>query len=480
MRQLRLWFGLLLLVTILGSSTLSGVAAAPTPSGRITYQGANNTLRVVGADGQGERTIATRGGIATPRWSPDGKFLVYSDELPSDPYRGQLVITDLATGTNRVLVAPESRDPELELYWSYLQPRWSPDGTSIVYIRSAGSRITAIMRVSVTGGTPELLFNGTSSTRFDLSPTTGKFVLSDDAFAEEPVQGSRLVLISPDGYLERVLLPRTGVYYFQPTWLPDGSGIVVRKQAARNSTTATLELINPADGTAKTITTVPAGSSFSFSPDLAWIAIAAGDSKQIQLFARDTLTPGPVIGLGTAPHWEPQAQTRTFPETGFTVGGRFLAYWNANGGLPIYGYPLTNEISERLEDGNTYTVQYFERARFEYHPEMSDPRYQVLLGQFGRRIHPADPPVAPLAGATHYPETGHNLGGRFADYWQAHGGLPQFGYPISEEFTETLEDGKPYLVQYFERARFEYHPENTDPQYQVLLGQFGRRILSQR
>jgi hypothetical protein len=38
-----------------------------------------------------------------------------------------------------------------------------------------------------------------------------------------------------------------------------------------------------------------------------------------------------------------------------------------------------------LEDGNVYTVQYFERARFEYHPENAPP-YDVLLGQFGRQI----------------------------------------------------------------------------------------------
>ena len=59
----------------------------------------------------------------------------------------------------------------------------------------------------------------------------------------------------------------------------------------------------------------------------------------------------------------------------------------------------------------------------------------------------------------------------------SNGGLPQFGYPLSEELTETLEDGKPYTVQYFERARFEYHPENPAP-YDVLLGQFGRRIVA--
>ena len=38
-----------------------------------------------------------------------------------------------------------------------------------------------------------------------------------------------------------------------------------------------------------------------------------------------------------------------------------------------------------MEDGNTYTVQYFERARFEAHPENAAP-HDVLLGQFGRRI----------------------------------------------------------------------------------------------
>ncbi len=62
----------------------------------------------------------------------------------------------------------------------------------------------------------------------------------------------------------------------------------------------------------------------------------------------------------------------------------------------------------------------------------------------------------------------------------ANGDLAQFGYPLTEEITERLEDGNDYRVQYFERARFEHHPENPDPQYQVLLGQFGRHILNQR
>lgn len=169
------------------------------------------------------------------------------------------------------------------------------------------------------------------------------------------------------------------------------------------------------------------------------------------------------------------APEHCFSETSFCVRGPFLRYWQAHGGLAINGYPISNEFTQVLEDGNAYTVQYFERVRMEYHPNNAPP-FDVLLGQFGRRLHPADPPAPQMAGATYFPETGHNVRTSFLHYWQRNGGLAQFGYPLSEEFTETLEDGQPYVVQYFERARFEHHPENPAP-FDVLLGLFGRRIL---
>lgn len=94
-----------------------------------------------------------------------------------------------------------------------------------------------------------------------------------------------------------------------------------------------------------------------------------------------------------------------FAETGFCVRGRFLAYWQGSGGLAQYGYSLTGEQPELLEDGRTYTAQYFERARLESHPENPYP-YRILLGRFGRRIlagavEPPDsqPPAAGVCGA---------------------------------------------------------------------------------
>ncbi|MDQ2785171.1 MAG: DUF4397 domain-containing protein [Chloroflexota bacterium] len=77
-----------------------------------------------------------------------------------------------------------------------------------------------------------------------------------------------------------------------------------------------------------------------------------------------------------------------------------------------------------------------------------------------------------------YAATGHTLGGVFKTYWDSHGGLAQFGYPITEEYQEvSLTDGKTYTTQYFERARFEQHPENKGTPYEVLQGLLGREMF---
>lgn len=83
------------------------------------------------------------------------------------------------------------------------------------------------------------------------------------------------------------------------------------------------------------------------------------------------------------------------------------------------------------------------------------------------------PPSQPTGNCQSFPQTGFSVCGKFLQYWQQHGGLAQQGYPISQEFVETSDlNGKPYVVQYFERAVFESHPENAAPN-DVLLSQLG-------
>ncbi len=71
-----------------------------------------------------------------------------------------------------------------------------------------------------------------------------------------------------------------------------------------------------------------------------------------------------------------------FPQTGHSIRLGFRAFWLANGGLQIFGYPLSEEFTEiSADDGRPYTVQYFERAKFEYHPET--PKKAIQLARLG-------------------------------------------------------------------------------------------------
>lgn len=197
-------------------------------------------------------------------------------------------------------------------------------------------------------------------------------------------------------------------------------------------------------------------------------------------------------------------QCNTYVETGQTVCDNvgFLSYWLKNGGVPVFGFPISGELQEKNPDtGQILTVQYFERARFEYHPENPEP-YKIELGRFGDeilRLNYANVDTMeawrPDTGqGEFFDTTGHNVGG-FADgsdvanifdqYWHSHGldlgdpgisfreSLALFGYPLTDVFDEQQADGSIYQVQYFERARFEYHPALRNSPYVVLLGLFG-------
>src|SRR4051794_32976720 len=80
------------------------------------------------------------------------------------------------------------------------------------------------------------------------------------------------------------------------------------------------------------------------------------------------------------------AEEMYFPETNLTVSDEhgFLGYWRAHGGLAQFGYPRPPEIREvNPANGRIYTVQWFERNRFEWHPENKGTQYEVLLGLLG-------------------------------------------------------------------------------------------------
>jgi hypothetical protein len=184
--------------------------------------------------------------------------------------------------------------------------------------------------------------------------------------------------------------------------------------------------------------------------------------------------------------------SRTFPETGQTVSGRLLEYWNGNGALPVFGLPLNGEAEQQTNDGR-FRAQLFERNRLELHPENARP-YDVLLGRLGTDLlfkqgRPWEtlPREQPKAGCKFCPETGHNLCEPFLTYWRTHGlelgdrgvsereSLALFGLPVTSVQNERNGDGWTGATQWFERARFEHHPKNPQA-YKVLLGRLGAEL----
>jgi peptidoglycan/xylan/chitin deacetylase (PgdA/CDA1 family) len=178
---------------------------------------------------------------------------------------------------------------------------------------------------------------------------------------------------------------------------------------------------------------------------------------------------------------QPAPTERHFPQTGYTVRGNFLRYWNSFGGLAIFGYPLSGEIRQ-----GDATIQYFERARFEHRPGTWPARYDIHLGLLGRELTAHRTNEAPFrrvqaqtdSYCTFYPQTGHRLCGGFRGYWEKYGGLGIYGFPISEEFREVNPDtGQVHVVQYFERQRFEWHPGKWPERMDVLLGRVGAQRM---
>jgi hypothetical protein len=116
------------------------------------------------------------------------------------------------------------------------------------------------------------------------------------------------------------------------------------------------------------------------------------------------------VGEAANQHASTAPGAARFTQTGKTVGGAFLAYWQSHGGLAQQGFPISDEFLEQSEtDGKTYTVQYFQRAVFEYHAENAGTPYAVLLSlagsdEYARRDGAASPTLAlppPRAGFRH-------------------------------------------------------------------------------
>ncbi len=190
----------------------------------------------------------------------------------------------------------------------------------------------------------------------------------------------------------------------------------------------------------------------------------------------------------------PDAVPDTFPPymaeyyeaTGHSAVNSFQEFWRRTpNALFVLGYPISQPLIEEsfTNPGEYYRVQYFERTVLEEHPEnYGTPFYilgRLMANQIikGREGEPPFQPVGNPGDGTFDSLTGHTLRdgpAPFRNFWLNNGGLEVFGRPKSEQFQEVNKaNGQTYWVQYFERQRMEWHPDEPDPQYKILLGLLG-------
>lgn len=260
------------------------------------------SLYVIRADGHGFYRVASEPGktMGSPKWSPDGKRIVYYEMPVVDSWNAriqflaakatsQIVSIDVASGERRV----HTSGPGLKLFPQFLNdddiayhvkageieglhytsgkppvkaelrsPSWSPDGTEVVYEKTGWSPLP--QNTPLYSWDPHYQYRSTDS--FPRLSRDGKLVITEQSM------NSSIAVMNPDGSDRRRVFDAGGKgLAFEPCWSPDGEWIVFGYGEwfeHRMTTPAKLMRVRP-DGTGvETLLEGPFNAGFpSYGPD---------------------------------------------------------------------------------------------------------------------------------------------------------------------------------------------------------------------
>jgi hypothetical protein len=190
-----------------------------------------------------------------------------------------------------------------------------------------------------------------------------------------------------------------------------------------------------------------------------------GDPVIIIQAGADTPLPREVDACFGAPG---AGQARWSAETGYTVSGAWLDFYQTNGGLTIFGYPRSPMLVDPLDPDQC--VQYFQRAVLEWHPQ-NPPAFRIqrrLLTELLTEpaAPPSDPPGANGPEVWYFPHGPQGLGHAvsntapdgtrtgFKAFFDRYGRETTFGYPMEP----PVQRGDLW-TQRFQAGMLEYHAE---------------------
>lgn len=163
-----------------------------------------------------------------------------------------------------------------------------------------------------------------------------------------------------------------------------------------------------------------------------------------------------------------------FADTGHQVAGQFFGkYSSVPNAQEIFGDPITDAF---IDQTSGLLVQYFEKARFELHPD-EPAEVRVKLTRLGEFLYEAGEVVSipdNFPACRFYRETRQSICYSFLEFFEENGGAAQFGYPIS-----GFEIHNGWISQYFQLARLEWHPERKAGN-RVVVADLGAEYFSFR
>ena len=204
-------------LALLGSAA-PAQAVPPCDTGRLAFvadtpDGSGVELYTVGADGTGLRQVTHLAGDAVaPDWSPDGRTLVFEEDLPADE-GARINLMDADGGHLRTIVQ------EPGVYDGV--PAFTPDGSKVIFVRfDPVTGDNAIWRMNRDGSH---VVRVTADTPI---PVTAPHLSPDQrtlSYLTAPDFGGLALDVSrPDGSHVRHLIPVSADLVDHQDWSPDG------------------------------------------------------------------------------------------------------------------------------------------------------------------------------------------------------------------------------------------------------------------
>ena len=195
-------------------------------------------------DGEERRIVEAEAGrqVLSPAISPDGEqiaFVLFQLTNTDEISVGSDIAIHDGSGVRIVL----QHERQAEYFWS---PRWTPDGRSLVYTRETPGMEIAVEQLDLGSGETRVLRSRARDG--DLSPDGGRLVFIDD-----PYGGSPRLLVRELRSGAEYPLDLDGSWEIQvfrmPKWTPDGEWILFAGavQAATVSSVAALSANGPED-----------------------------------------------------------------------------------------------------------------------------------------------------------------------------------------------------------------------------------------